>query len=403
MALMIGNSYAIDEYYGNGEAWGQSNLKRLIEYGGYYVKNRSKIDSKGITTESMRLGDVVDTMLLHEAGAFNRKFYIWSIPEDKMPSEKELEIGRDVILYLKEHDGLTIHTMPDKDLLAILDRHSWQNKWKPETRLAKIREALGMYIEEYLKADGKTIISKELYMEATMLVTDLCFNRWTARYFNRGDLEQRKSVTVMYQQPIYWEEEVKYQEDVNPVQVKCKALLDIIVLMRDEEGRITSAQAIDLKTTSLRAKSFPAALRKFRYDIQAMFYEHALEIFLRKNFGILAGKTKIKPFQFIVASTSREDDYPVMLYTRNNEIAMMGRDGYEYYDSMLMKHVVYGYRGLLRKLAYYQTHDGKEEFDTEKQGSVALGWYTIHEDPFGDLGMEAWPEDKPNPKPDPMM
>jgi len=225
----------------------------------------------------------------------------------------------------------------------------------------------------------------------------------TQHLFQRSDLELRQRVFVYYQLPIYWEEKVKQKEEDEPIDIKCKALLDMLVIVRDEEGRILSAQGIDLKTTSLDARFFPASLRKFRYDIQAMFYEHAIEKFLKMIAGGMAKETKIKPFQFAVVSTAPKPSMPVMLYTRNNEIAMTGWMGIDYYDDMLVKHRVIGYEELLKRLAYYRMSNGKEVWEDGKTKSIALGWYTINEDPFGDLNGDDWPDEKPNPKPDPNM
>ena len=403
MGLAIASSMAIKAYYDNREAWGQSDLKQLMEYGGYYVQHREELDANSTQTESMLIGSVVDTILLHETGAFEREYHIQSIPEDKIPSDKEQEIAQAVLAHMKEKGIKTFPEVSDEDLLAILDAKHWQPKWKTETRLAKIREAIADYIEELIKAEGKIVITKTQYEAAMLAVSRLREHPMTRHLFQRSDLELRQRVTVYYQLPVYWEEEVKQKEEDEPVDVKCKALLDMLVIVRDEEGRILSAQGVDLKTTSLDARFFPASLRKFRYDIQAMFYEHAIEKFFKMIAGGMAKETKIKPFQFAVVSTAPKPSMPVMLYTRNNEIAMTGWMGIDYYDNMLVKHRVIGYEELLKRLAYYRMNNGKEIWEDGKTKSIALGWYTINEDPFGDLNGDNWPEEKPNPKPNPNM
>lgn len=403
MGLAIASSMAVKAYYDNREAWGQSDLKQLMEYGGYCVQHREELDANSTQTESMLIGSIVDTILLHETGAFEKEYHIQSIPEDKIPSDKEQEIAQAVLAYMREHGVKTFAELSDKALLAILDAKHWQPKWKTETRLAKIREAIADYIEELIKAEGKIVITKAQYEAAMLAVSRLREHPMTRHLFQRSDLELRQRVTVYYQLPVYWEEKVKQKEEDEPVAIKCKALLDMLVIVRDEEGRILSAQGIDLKTTSLDTRFFPASLRKFRYDIQAMFYEHAIEKFLKIIAGGMAKETKIKPFQFAVVSTAPKPSMPVMLYTRNNEIAMTGWMGIDYYDDMLVKHRVIGYEELLKRLAYYRMNNGKEIWEDGKTKSIALGWYTINEDSFGDLNGDNWPEEKPNPKPDPNM
>lgn len=403
MGLAIASSMAVKAYYDNREAWGQSDLKQLMEYGGYYVQHREELDANSTQTESMLIGSIVDTILLHETGAFEKEYHIQSIPEDKIPSDKEQEIAQAVLAYMREQGVKTFAELSDEALLAILDAKHWQPKWKTETRLAKIRGAIADYIEELIKAEGKIVITKAQYEAAMLAVSRLREHPMTRHLFQRSDLELRQRVTVYYQLPVYWEEKVKQKEEDEPVAIKCKALLDMLVIVRDEEGRILSAQGIDLKTTSLDTRFFPASLRKFRYDIQAMFYEHAIEKFLKIIVGGMAKETKIKPFQFAVVSTAPKPSMPVMLYTRNNEIAMTGWMGIDYYDDMLVKHRVIGYEELLKRLAYYRMNNGKEIWEDGKTKSIALGWYTINEDPFGDLNGDNWPEEKPNPKPDPNM
>ena len=402
MGLAIASSMAVKAYCSNREAWGQTDLKQLMEYGGYYVQHREELDANSTQTESMLIGSIVDIILLHEAGAFEREYHIQSIPEDKIPSDKEQEIAQAVLAHMKEKGIKTFLEVSDEDLLAILDAKHWQPKWKTETRLAKIREAIADYIEELIKAEGKTVITNAQYETAMLAVNRLRNHPMTQHLFQRSDLELRQRVFVYYQLPIYWAEKVKQKEKDEPIDIKCKALLDMLVIVRDEEGRILSAQGIDLKTTSLDAKFFPASLRKFRYDIQAMFYEHAIEKFLKMIAGGMAKETKIKPFQFAVVSTAPKPSMPVMLYTRNNEIAMTGWMGIDYYDDMLVKHRVIGYEELLKRLAYYRMSNGKEVWDDGKTKSIALGWYTINEDPFGDLNGDDWPDEKPNPKQTPI-
>lgn len=302
MSVIVATKEEVQEYYGS-DALGQSKLKLLLGDLGSFHK---EFDS---SAEHFMIGSAVDCILTNSLEAFNEEYYISEV--EKLPSDTVVEIlnlvYQDLLQDYAEH--LEVITGQDEPLpvtpfhefvgelgewsayiLNACEFTGWQPRWGAEAKLKNIVEPGSAYFMDLCKSFGKTIISQTQNGTITRIVHSLQSNPRTASFFDRDFYEQMPDLTVYYQFPIYFE----YRG------VNCKALLDMVFVYRDEEGRILSITGVDLKTMNGNTFYFPSSVRARRYDIQAAWYTLALQ----KHFAVPDGSDVIKPFQFVVESTS---------------------------------------------------------------------------------------------------
>ena len=128
-----------------------------------------------------------------------------------------------------------------------IEQHDWQRNWKMETKVAKIIESCSSYFNDLKASYGKQILSSEQNSRIHNIVNSLRLNIRTRRFFDRENQASMPSnIEFYYQLPIYFEYEG----------IQCKALLDLVVVVRDEEGIITDIFPYDLKTMAGNTKYF---------------------------------------------------------------------------------------------------------------------------------------------------
>jgi hypothetical protein len=164
---------------------------------------------------------------------------------------------------------------------------------------------------------------------------------------------------MYYQFPIYFD----YRE------VKCKALLDMVVVVRNQEGKILNVTGIDLKTMAGNTHKFNYSMFTRRYDIQAAWYSLALADY----FAIDLESASMKPFMFVVESTTFVGK--PLVYTLAESLLNIGKNGKRavtlvdtnLFDKLstnaILKKEILGYEQLL-DLYIYHTENG---FDEEKE------------------------------------
>ena len=383
MGLVITPQSEIDKYF-ESDALSQSNLKKLLGGIDSFINNQ-KEESELFYTEKGHfiIGSAVDTILTGVEGEFENKYHVSVL--EKKPSDTEMSIinraFQDILdsyseEQLKEQGIDELSKYPGSIQMAI-EEHNYQPNWKTETKINKIVENGTLYFEDLKKALGKQMLSSNEMVLISSIVSSLKTNPRTSKYFDRDALLRADKVTVYYQLPIYF----TYKG------VKCKALLDMLIVIRDEAGKVVSVQAFDLKTMNGNTLKFPSNLKSFRYDIQAAWYTEA--IFTKDSTLKIDGLTPeiLRPFTFIVESNS-QPGIP-LLYEIDEELLLTGKFGRP--DLILqgknenqvdvleiLKQKVVGFDELINTYIYQSNNDWKEEkIITDNNGVLKIGWNGI--------------------------
>ena len=262
----------VKKYYAT-EALNQSTLK-LLEGGMQHFLLCKDLKSD---SDSFRLGSAVDSLITRPRETFLETFYV--AQEENIPSDKIKGI---IDSFVQKYGFEKIPEKSQEELVLVIEESGWQPNYKIETRLKKVLEEGNAYFELLQKSQNKTILSSEQHLkvwkiaESIQKLLDTKLQNIT-EYFTPTD--------VIMQLPIYF----KYGG------IKCKALLDM-VLIEKVNGVPINVKGIDIKTTADLTSNFPLAYKKFGYDIQAAFYQKALEAAFPA--------ASIESFVFVVESTN---------------------------------------------------------------------------------------------------
>ncbi len=368
MAVIIGSKEQVENYFAEEKA-SQSELKNLREGLSSFLakdaKRKKDIAEGKPTPDYFLIGSGVDVILTGEEGQFEEEFYVSDV--QNMPSDKEKMIVESVFKDLGEVAASIDFEDCVDAILAAADEFNWQSKWKDATRIDKIIKVGTEYFEDLCNAGGKTVISPEIRMKIDSIVHSLKTNLRTAEYFDRDIQETLPNVDFYYQLPIYFDYEG----------LECKALLDMVVVEKDEEDKIKAIHPIDLKTMSGDTLTFSQNLKKHRYDIQAAWYTLALTKYFKCAF------IEISPFLFIVESTTNPGTPLVYKLTRDTVIlAKMGRPSTIVETEVgtarqLVLPEIKGFDSLVKEYLYYQENGFQEDYklrDTEIGKPLTLCW-----------------------------
>jgi hypothetical protein len=381
MPVIIATKKEVEEYY-QSEALGQSKLKRLLGDLGSFNKEEDS------SAEHFVIGSAVDCILTNSREAYEEEYYVSKV--EKLPSETVVSIIQNVheeLLqdYAEHLEVVTGQEEPEPvtsfvDFVGELKNHptyildacekaEWQSRWGAEAKLKNIIEPGAEYFMDLCKAFGKKVISKTQADTIEAIVSSLQSHPRTSAYFERFMFESFPHITIYYQFPIYFE----YRG------IPCKALLDIVIVERDIEGKILSITGIDLKTMNGNTYYFPSSIRTRRYDIQAAWYTLALHHY----FAVPEGSDVIKPFQFVVESTSYQGK--PLVYTVAKSLLNMGRFGRRAISlqetdlfngdgmaSAVLQYEVKGFEQLLDLYEYHSENGFNEEKEIQEAGLTSL-------------------------------
>jgi hypothetical protein len=367
MSVIVASKEEVQKYY-ESEALGQSKLKLLL---GDISSFNKEFDS---SAEHFLIGSAVDCILTNSREAFNAEYYTSEI--EKLPSDAIIEILKLVHENLLEDyaESLEVITTEQETasvtpfaefvgelgnweayILEACERTGWQPRWGAEAKFKNVLVASD-YFMDLCKAFGKTVISQSQTNTIHTIVASLTGSPRTARYFDRRTLEDYAKVEVYYQFPVYFE----YRG------VQCKALLDIVIVERNDAGEITGVTPVDLKTMNGNTYYFPSSIKTRRYDIQAAWYTLALE----KHFG----PGLIKPFQFVVESTSYQGK--PLLFEVEQSLLEIGKKGIVPVIlsdiDVVLKQEVLGYEQLLDLYIYHSENGFNEERAIQEAGLQPL-------------------------------
>lgn len=174
----------------------------------------------------------------------------------------------------------------------------YQPNWKPETRIAKLKDQIKAFVTLYTmaKAEGRSLITVSQMQLAETLIQMI---KESKRFQDIID-----GCEIQYQQPIYFTHNG----------VACKCLPDIIL----RNHLRNTIRVLDIKTYEAR---FMDNYYRFRYFYQGAFYSYGLTSIVNQD-------TRILNPVFVTADKSLR--YPVRLFEQVDWKALWGTDGAYY-------------------------------------------------------------------------
>lgn len=410
--LIITPVEEIDAYY-TSDNQSQSDLKKLLQgIEAYKAEDKDLSDKPYII-----IGKAVDTILTSGQEDFDKHYYISD--GDKKPSEKVAQVVEIVYNLVKEdYENYLIDTAPvegateltEQGEVLVLDNDSIEDpapqqisllefagnyadhkayilqgcedvnyypKWGDDAKLTAmtVSDAV-LYFQDLCNSFGKCIISTPTKNTIYNIVENLRTNLRTRRYFDREVQVEFTNLTFILQMPIYFE----YRG------IKCKALLDMVIVCRDEAGKILWIQPLDLKTMNGNTYNFIDSVRSYRYDIQAAWYTLAIS----QHYATSIEGGLIKPFKFIAESTSWQGK--PLVYECDPSLLEMGRNGRQEIvihsgsiinedvlkpnisTPVLIARQILGYEQLIDTLLYHQENgwDAEKEIQEADANEEAL-------------------------------
>lgn len=373
MAIIIASQEQIDDYFERPEV-NQSSLKDLKDGLGSFLaaiakKQKDKEENKP-TPDYFLIGGAVDCLLTGEEGEFEQQYYVSRL--EKKPSDVEMAIVESVFHELEGAEVLDQVNWEDcyDAILAAAnsvrngDKIGWQNNWKDDTRVSKLILAGADYFEDLKNSSGMKILSSEMADKIHSIVKSLSTNPRTKKYFDRELQAQQEFMDFYYQLPIYF----TYNG------IDCKALMDLVVVHKDENGNIIKIEPIDLKTMSGNTLQFIGKIKQHRYDIQAAWYTKALSEYFDCQPDAIA------PFKFVVESTTSIGT--PLVFEISKETLLHGEKGAEagMFNSADSGRQLYyprvkGYEQLMKEYAYYAEQGFKQDVTlVENPEVINIDW-----------------------------
>ena len=204
-------------------------------------------------TPSLTFGSAVDAIITGGDEEFNSKFLVADFPD--IP-DTIVKIVKDCFAEFHiTHRNLS--DIPDIEIIGRAANYNYQNNWKPETRAKVIKEKGEEYYNLLFLAEGKTILSNDVYNEVLASVRALRESPST-EYCFRMDNPFDDSIERLYQ--------LKFKATLGGVDYRCMA--DLLIV--DYTHKIIYPK--DLKTSSHYEWDFYKSFIDWNYQIQARLY-----------------------------------------------------------------------------------------------------------------------------------
>lgn len=314
--------------YNKVEALNQSFLKKLSN------GPRAITAPEREETDSLRLGSLVDDMIC-DAEIVAEKYATCTI---KLPSDTIVNII-DMILLSSDSEDLD---QLDDQILEACNYYQYQPRYKPETKLAKVKEEGTEYFNFRKTTGNKVVVGPDMWLLAEEMKEALLNDRYTKYIF-----EEDPKLEAHYQFVATGEIEGEL----------CKGKLDRIVINHEEK----IIDIYDIKTTSDSINAFKTSYLKYRYDIQGEFYKKLVE-------QMYPGYTVCNMI-FVVCSYAYK---PLEV----RQFMMTNRDHWHAYAGYSLNHKQY--KGIKQLIEDYKWYKENQEFDysrehVEKQGQLEIG------------------------------
>lgn len=205
-----------------------------------------------ISTPSLTLGSMVDTLITGSQEEFDSLFYVADFPSI---GDKELQVVTSLFSSHKD-SCLSLSLIPDDVVLAAANEFQFQKNWRDDTRVRVLRERCTNYYNLMCYAQGKTIVSSDTFYKARQMVNALHSSPATHGYFAGND--ELSPVRRYYQ--------LKFKASLQGIDYRCMA--DLIIVDYEDKKIIP----VDLKTSGHPEWDFQDSFCKWDYMIQARLY-----------------------------------------------------------------------------------------------------------------------------------
>lgn len=287
-------------------------------------KHPSKVHEERELSEGATRGDILDTLLFDGEEKFHEDYHVSTL--DDTPSDTIIEII----------EGAKPEGYSEDALLLSAERVGYGgDNWKPSTILGKIMDKGEAYIEDLQKAEGKTVVSWELFSQMQRAASTLKQHEFTKDFFTEGweyQVPYSNSLELEMTPPTPEHEKEKVET------AAFKGLLDGINLELD------FPTIFDLKFTSHPLNKFKGQFFKWRYDLQTAIYAD------------LVWKTEEKiqntGLRYLLVVYSGYEN-SVRVFQPTSTTLAYGRDGGHTYTGALRK----GYRQLAKDFLWHEKHN----------------------------------------------
>lgn len=246
---------------------------------------------------ALTFGSAVDALITGGQQEFDSRFIVAEFPA---LSDKAIKIVKD--LFEDNHIVYgTFERIPDDKVLEKIALYEYWNNCKADTKLSKLKaEGVADYYDLLQLAEGKTILSSELYADVLSSVRALKESPATKEYFC-DDNPFNDNIEHLYQ--------LKFKATLNNINYRCMSDL----LLVDYEKKII--YPIDLKTSSHTEWDFFKSFVQWDYQIQARLYWRIIRTNLNndpyfKDFTltdyrfIVVNKTTLTPLVWLFPQTT---------------------------------------------------------------------------------------------------
>jgi hypothetical protein len=207
-----------------------------------------------ISSPSLTFGSAVDCMLTQGEQQFNEQYVV---SEAATPSDTIVSI---MTQLADSHNENSLILVSDEDLLLAADAAEYCMRFKPETRVKKLRDEGSQYYGFLKSSQGKTILSRTDYDDVVKAVETLKTNPVTSQYFVDTPLDSRERLF-----------QLQFKSVLECTDIPYKGMLDLVIV--DHKRKLIIP--CDLKTTK-SVYSFRDSFYKYRYYIQAAMYTKLL-------------------------------------------------------------------------------------------------------------------------------
>jgi hypothetical protein len=235
----------------------------LARYEREGFNNLDKLFDK-IESPSLVFGSAVDTLITGSEEDFNNQFMVAELTTP--PSDTLVIIVKRLFETFKEKYNSLV-SIPDEDLLNVIEDIQWNNHWLPKTRAKKIKEDCAGYYGLLYLAGDRTIISSTTYSDIINTV-DRLKSADSTRFFFEPD-NAFGSTERLYQ--------LKFKATFNDVEYRC--MVDELIV--DHERKLIIP--VDLKTSSKYEWDFHKSFLDWHYFTQARLYWRIIKANLDKD------------------------------------------------------------------------------------------------------------------------
>ena len=239
--------------YRNNPALSYSTISRFDREG---FSNLNNLFTQ-ITTPSLMLGQLVDTIITDGETEFNNRFIVAEYPD--IP-DSIIQIVKALFNEFSDTHK-TLESIPNEEVIGFASRFNYQNNWKPETRARVIKEKGDIYYNLLYLTVDKTLVSQNMYNDALRMVDALRTSKATKWYF--ADNNPFEPEIERYYQ-------LKFKATLNNVDYRCMA--DLIICLHNTKELILC----DLKTTGHPEYEFPNSFLTWNYSYQARLYSRII-------------------------------------------------------------------------------------------------------------------------------